>query len=379
MVPGSGELKRPPTMNDARAAATAVAERVPGVVKIGLFGSVARGNPRPHSDIDLLVVVKDLDYRVDRPRLAGEVRSAARRVTPFPVGVVLTDVTEWARRSSLRTTMEREISRGLLTLYDNGGERRLSVAWEKAMEKASTDLGEAYVRLGEAAAAYRGALRWLSPSAAENKARRSRDRLHAVYLTDRHRSLLTDLDMVLETSLKAMHHASGESAPDRTHKLSVLANGLPPTPERSRALKILNPLRVKSLPPAPPDVDAYLAAADQITVLTLEVLAERSEGGVLEGRREVVMHRAAFTAMRKAWSRYDAATGRRRRVGRFKSRSSELPLGARRPGPGDGGGAAARRVPPGLGRYNFNLVVLEGVCKWLVLGSTMSVYPASGA
>ncbi len=351
-------------MNDARAAATAVVERVSGVVKIGLFGSVARGNPRPHSDIDLLVVVKDLDYRVDRPRLAGEVRSAARRATPFPVGVVLTDVTEWARRSSLRTTMEREISRGLLTLYDNGGERRLSVAWEKAMEKASTDLGEAYVRLGEAAAAYRGALRWLSPSSAENKARRSRDRFHAVYLADRHRSLLADLDMVLETSLKAMHHASGESAPDRTHKLSVLVNGLPPTPERSRALEILNPLRVESLPPAhrgpddleevftnwrihgtyssaslaslylPPErVDAYLAAADQITVLTLEVLAERSEGGVLENRREVVMHRAAFTAMRKAWSRYDAATGRRRRLGRSKGRSAGLPLGARRPGP----------------------------------------------
>lgn len=345
------ELKQPPTVSDARAAAAAVAERVPEVVRIGLFGSVARGDASPHSDIDLLVVVEDLDYPADRPRLAGEVRSAARRATPFPVGAVVTDVTEWARRSSLRTTVEREISRGLLTLYDNGDERRLSVAWEKAMEKASTDLGEAYVRLGEAAAAYRGALRWLTPSSAENKARRARDRLHAVYLAERHRSLLADLDMVLETSLKAMHHALGESVPDRTHKLAVLANGLPAGPERIRALEILNPLRVESLPPQhrgsddleevftnwrihgtytsaslaslylPPErVDAYLDAADRLTALTLEVLAGRSEGGVLEDRREAVMHRAAFAAMRKARSGYDAATGRRRRVGRFRGR-----------------------------------------------------------
>ena len=308
------ELKQPPTVSDA---AAAVAEQVPEVVKIGLFGSVARGDASLHSDIDLLVVVEDLDYPADRPRLAGEVRSTARRATPFPVGAVVTDVTEWARRSSLRTTIEREISRGLLTLYDNGAERRLSVAWEKAMEKASTDLGEAYVRLGEAAAAYRGALRWLTPSSAENKARRAGDRLHAVYLAERHRSLLADLDMVLETSLKAMHHALGESVPDWTHKLAVLANGLPAAPERTRALEILNPLRVES----PPErVDAYLDAADRLSDLTLEVLAGRSEGGVLENRREAVMHRAAFAAMRKARSGYDAATGRCRRVGRFRGR-----------------------------------------------------------
>lgn len=219
------ELEHPPTVDDARAAAVAVAERVPEVVRIGLFGSVARGDASPHSDIDLLVVMEDLDYPVDRPRLAGEVHGAVRRATPYPVGVVVTDVTEWARRSSLRTTIEREISRGLLTLYDNGDERRLSVAWEKAMEKASTDLGEAYVRLGEAAAAYRGALRWLTPSS---------------------------------------------------------------------------------------------AAASRLTALTLKVLAGRSEGGVLENRRETVMHRAAFAAVRKARSGYDAATGRRRRVGRFR-------------------------------------------------------------
>lgn len=72
------------------------------------------------------------------------------------------------------------------------------------------------------------------------------------------------------------------------------------------------------LPPA--HVDAYLNAADRLTVLTLEVLAGRSEGGVLENRREAVMHRAAFAAMRKARSGYDAAAGRRRRIERFRGR-----------------------------------------------------------
>ena len=162
--------------------------------------------------------------------------------------------------------------------------------------------------------------------------------------------------MVLETSLKAMHHAIGESVPAWTHKLSVLADDLPAGPERSRVLEALAPLRVESLPPAhrgpddleevftnwrihgtyssasraalylPPErVDDYLEAADRITVLTLEVLAGRSEGGVLENRREVVLHRAALTAMRRARSRYDTATGRRRRVGRFWGLSAGLP------------------------------------------------------
>ena len=343
-------------MEDARAAVAAVVERVPEAVQIGVFGSVARGHAKPLSDIDLLVVVEDLDYLADRPRLAGEVRSAARTATPYPVGVVLTDVTEWARRSSLQTALERDISRGLVTIHDEGDERHVPVAWEKAMEKASTDLSEAYVRLGEAAAAFNGALRWMSPSTAENRARRSKGDLHAVYLTHRHQSLLADLDMVLETSLKAMHHAVGESVPAWTHRLSVLADDLPAGPERSRVLEALAPLRVESLPPAhrgpddleevftnwrihgtyssasraalylPPErVDAYLEAADRIAVLTLEVLAGRSGGGVLENRREVVLHRAALTAMRRARSRYDTATGRRRRVGRFWGLSAGLP------------------------------------------------------
>ena len=343
-------------MEDARAAVAAVVERVPEAVQIGVFGSVARGHAKPLSDIDLLVVVEDLDYLADRPRLVGEVRSAAQTATPYPVGVVLTDVTEWARRSSLRTALERDISRGLVTIHDEGDERHVPVAWEKAMEKASTDLSEAYVRLGEAAAAFNGALRWMSPSTAENRARRSKGDLHAVYLMHRHQSLLADLDMVLETSLKAMHHAIGESVPAWTHKLSVLADDLPAGPERSRVLEALAPLRVESLPPAhrgpddleevftnwrihgtyssasraalylPPErVDAYLEAADRIAVLTLEVLAGRSGGGVLENRREVVLHRAALTAMRRARSRYDAATGRRRRVGRFWGLSAGLP------------------------------------------------------
>ena len=273
-------------MEDARAAVAAVVERVPEAVQIGVFGSVARGHAKPLSDIDLLVVVEDLDYLADRPRLAGEVRSAARTATPYPVGVVLTDVTEWARRSSLRTALERDISRGLVTIHDEGDERHVPVAWEKAMEKASTDLSEAYVRLGEAAAAFNGALRWMSPSTAENRARRSKGDLHAA-----HRGP-DDLEEVF-TNWRI--HGTYSSA--------------------SRAALYLPPERV----------DAYLEAADRIAVLTLEVLAGRSGGEVLENRREGVLHRAALTAMRRARSRYDAATGRRRRVGRFWGLSAGLP------------------------------------------------------
>ena len=63
--------------------------------RIVLFGSVARGDDGPDSDIDLMIVFPSLDYQ-RRRELAGHLRS--RLTTPAPVQLFLTDERECERR-----------------------------------------------------------------------------------------------------------------------------------------------------------------------------------------------------------------------------------------------------------------------------------------
>ncbi|MCY4664962.1 MAG: nucleotidyltransferase domain-containing protein, partial [Acidimicrobiaceae bacterium] len=53
-----------PTIDDARRAGRALAEA--GAREVMVFGSVAKGEARPCSDIDLVVGLDDLDYRSRR-------------------------------------------------------------------------------------------------------------------------------------------------------------------------------------------------------------------------------------------------------------------------------------------------------------------------
>ena len=50
-----------PTMDDAQRAADALVAA--GVGEVWLYGSVARGEQHPGSDIDLVAILDDLDYR----------------------------------------------------------------------------------------------------------------------------------------------------------------------------------------------------------------------------------------------------------------------------------------------------------------------------
>ena len=63
----STKLMAPPSMEDARMAAGVVAA-AGGVSEILVFGSVARGEAGPYSDIDLVAIHDDLDYSTRRER-----------------------------------------------------------------------------------------------------------------------------------------------------------------------------------------------------------------------------------------------------------------------------------------------------------------------
>lgn len=84
--------KAAPTLEDARRAASALVEA--GVAEVWLYGSVARGESGPGSDIDLVAVFHDLQYR-RRFRVKSELQELAREACCQPVEVQVTDRAEW--------------------------------------------------------------------------------------------------------------------------------------------------------------------------------------------------------------------------------------------------------------------------------------------
>lgn len=72
--------------------------RVADPVRVILFGSVAKGEEGPDSDLDFLVVLDELD-RDDRIQLMGEIRFAI--AAPVPIDVFVTDPDECERRKDV--------------------------------------------------------------------------------------------------------------------------------------------------------------------------------------------------------------------------------------------------------------------------------------
>ena len=81
-----------PTFEDARRAAQALVDV--GVGEVWLYGSVARGESEPGSDIDLVAVLDDLEYR-QRLRVKSELQEVARSACGRRVEVLATDRAEW--------------------------------------------------------------------------------------------------------------------------------------------------------------------------------------------------------------------------------------------------------------------------------------------
>ena len=82
--------------------------------KIVLFGSHAYGQPNPHSDVDLLVVMKSRKRPVDR---AVEV-SKSLRFYPFPMDILVRTPQEIRRRLRMGDFFFEEIMKKGKTLYE---------------------------------------------------------------------------------------------------------------------------------------------------------------------------------------------------------------------------------------------------------------------
>ena len=165
-----------PTISDARRAAEALAAEAAG--RVVLFGSVARGEATERSDIDLVVIYDDIDYR-KRGEIAGPAEAVAREAAGFWVDVLVTDRPEWRMRTTrVRTSLEARAARFGTVLVDR---LEVSVDWNKEMVMPTDDYREALYRLGHAAFALENLYERLEPS-----------RMQAQY---------TDLGMVEEAHL----------------------------------------------------------------------------------------------------------------------------------------------------------------------------------
>jgi predicted nucleotidyltransferase len=73
-----------------------------GPVRVILFGSVARGEEGPDSDLDFLVVLDHIEPAA-RARLMGRIRCAIE--ANAPIDVFVTDVEEFDRRKDVNGSM----------------------------------------------------------------------------------------------------------------------------------------------------------------------------------------------------------------------------------------------------------------------------------
>ena len=119
---------RVPCREDAELVASLLAAE--GVSKVVLFGSVARGEATEHSDIDLMAIYDDIDYR-HREAKKRELTARAECTVGYEVDMVVTDRPEWkARSENLLTSLECSVARYGVVLVDKEVER---VDWGKQM------------------------------------------------------------------------------------------------------------------------------------------------------------------------------------------------------------------------------------------------------
>lgn len=211
-----------PCMADAERAAEAVA--VEGVSEVLLFGSVARGEAGPDSDIDLVAIHDDLDYST-RPERSAELGQLASEATGHRVFVYVTDWPEWAHRSTeVSTSLEFAIRVDAVTLHNrepNG------VLWRKEIGMPTTNSGEASVRLDNAGKALGMVYAHLTMNAPERSALEDGDPGYYLFATrGRMCGICAEAHMAMETSLKALIHLAG-TRPARTHNLNELLSALP--------------------------------------------------------------------------------------------------------------------------------------------------------
>lgn len=206
-----------PTLDDARRAAASLCDLDPGMVL--LFGSVARGEQRPGSDLDLCVVFDDLGDYSQRRRL---VKDASRRIcdaTGFSADVKVTDRAEWRKRTlECKSSFERHIASHAVSLTSRPPARPIDYAKEIGM--APSDAAQAEGALASTLHALGSLNSRLPADSTELEARDPADSARRRHW--RMLDICTAAQSVMECALKSLIHALEGDHPDRTHDIADL-------------------------------------------------------------------------------------------------------------------------------------------------------------
>ena len=197
-----------------------------GVGQVWLFGSLARGEERAVSDIDLVAVFDDLDYR-NRWRIEAELRVVASRAAGRPVDVVVTDRPEWRiQQRRVSASFAAAISKDLTLLADRPA---TEVDWDKEQSMATSNEQLAQQRVDDVAGQLTRiiGLRW--PSRDEAAAAGGDRERHEQLMAARLIGLCEAAHMAVEGSLKAVGTLTGVAARLlHAHDVGVIADALPP-------------------------------------------------------------------------------------------------------------------------------------------------------
>ncbi len=183
-----------------------------GAGRVLLFGSVACGRATVGSDIDLVAIFDDIDYR-ERLAIRSELCAAAGSVVDSPVEVFVTDRAEWRRRTQeVSASFEAGIAASAVVLVDRPAG---AVRWDKEIGLADNNTDEALGRLDEA-----------SKALDLMRVRMLPDDWEITHPSD-HRTRWRLIDvcsagaMATETALKALAASHGTPAP-HNHRVDLL-------------------------------------------------------------------------------------------------------------------------------------------------------------
>ncbi len=163
-----------PTVEDARRAAEALVAE--GAREVWLYGSVARGEAHRGSDIDLVAVFDDVQYR-GRYRVEIALREVAARASGWRTEVKVTDWPEWRiQRDQVSQSFFNAISFDL-TLLAASSVKMLEVDWDKAQVMATSNEELALQRLRDTLMNLRKIMANVGPNRIEQGLADSDDRL----------------------------------------------------------------------------------------------------------------------------------------------------------------------------------------------------------
>ncbi|MCY3889471.1 MAG: nucleotidyltransferase domain-containing protein [bacterium] len=219
-------VNRAPTLNDAALAAEAIAEHDPHIVRVVVFGSVAKRTQKPGSDIDIIVVSGSHNSRDDdRSAAKFALRQAAEAACGVKCEVILATIGEWEwSLEHARSSVFGEAHAHGITLVERPCLLPAPSAEETVMSRddwglALQDLEGAHrknqelVRILKSIPGETAAGEWL-PANRDNA----------------YESALESAHMSIEKCLTALGRLHLRRYLDNTHNVDIMAGKLHPTP-----------------------------------------------------------------------------------------------------------------------------------------------------